>query len=144
MEEAGMSLSSYKVTPNIAVKDLERAVEFYEGKLGLTVADDDDGGSSSRGYQCGQGSTLFVFVSPEHAGKSTATLAGWYVDDIERLVAELTARGVFFERYDEPPIVTDDNGIATFDGGNKVAYFRDPDGNTLSLAQPGTPDIGRG
>jgi catechol 2,3-dioxygenase-like lactoylglutathione lyase family enzyme len=142
--EAGMSLSSYKVTPNIAVKDMQRAVEFYEGKLGLTVVDDDDAGAGSRGYQCGQGSTLFVFVSPEHAGESTATLAGWYVDDIERLVAELTAKGVVFEKYDEPPIVTDANGIATFEGGNKVAYFRDPDGNTLSLAQPGTPDTAHG
>jgi predicted enzyme related to lactoylglutathione lyase len=40
-----------------------------------------------------------------------------------------------FERYDEGPIITDDRGIATFEGGAKVAYFKDPDGNTLSVAQ---------
>jgi hypothetical protein len=42
---------------------------------------------------------------------------------------------VVFERYDEGPIVTDEKGIASFEGGAKVAYFKDPDGNTLSIAQ---------
>ncbi|HZB83720.1 MAG TPA: hypothetical protein VE288_12855 [Rubrobacteraceae bacterium] len=46
-----------------------------------------------------------------------------------------TSRGVTFERYHEGPIITDERGIATFEGGAKVAYFRDPDGNTLSVAQ---------
>lgn len=45
---------------------------------------------------------------------------------------ERTARGVTFEQYDQPPIVTDERGIATFDDG-KVAYFKDPDGNILSI-----------
>ncbi len=48
---------------------------------------------------------------------------------------ELTSKGVTFERHDEGLIVTDDKGIATFEGGARVAYFRDPDGNTLSIAQ---------
>jgi catechol 2,3-dioxygenase-like lactoylglutathione lyase family enzyme len=78
---------------------------------------------------------MHVYSSPEHAGKSTATLASWYVDDIERIVDGLTSKGVVFERYDEGPIVTDDKGVATFEGGARVAYFRDPDGNTLSIAQ---------
>jgi hypothetical protein len=43
--------------------------------------------------------------------------------------------GVAFERYDEGPIVTDERGIASFEDGAKVAYFKDPDGNTLSIAQ---------
>ncbi|HZB82130.1 MAG TPA: hypothetical protein VE288_04680, partial [Rubrobacteraceae bacterium] len=80
-------------------------------------------------------SVMHVYLSPEHAGKSTATLAGWGVDDVEEVVDELTSRGVTFERYDEGPIITDEKGIATFEGGAKVAYFRDPDGNTLSIAQ---------
>ena len=65
----------------------------------------------------------------------TATLAGWDVDDVEGVVEELTSRGVTFERYDEGPIITDEKGIARFEDGAKVAYFRDPDGNTLSIAQ---------
>ena len=78
---------------------------------------------------------MHVYLSPEHAGKSTATLVGWGVEDVEGVVDELTSRGVAFERYGEGPIVTDGKGIATFDGGAKVAYFGDPDGNTLSIAQ---------
>jgi len=80
---------------------------------------------------------MHAYLSPAHAGKSTATLASWYVHDIESVVDELVLKGVVFEHYDEGPIVTDDKGIATFDGGAKVAYFRDPDGNTLSVAQAG-------
>ena len=60
---------------------------------------------------------------------------GFDVDDVEAVVDQLTAQGVTFERYDEPPIVTDAKGIAHFEGDAKVAYFKDPDGNILSLAQ---------
>lgn len=127
-----MSLSKYKVAAGIAVSDMERAREFYEGKLGLTVGI--DSGDNVQ-YQCGEGSVMHVYLSPDHAGKSTATLAGWGVDNVERVVEDLTSKGVVFERYDEGPIITDEKGIATFDGDAKVAYFRDPDSNTLSIAQ---------
>src|SRR5215207_7207429 len=131
-----MGLSRYKVAAAVAVSDLERAREFYEGKLGLSVSV--DSGDKVQ-YRCAEGSVFHVYLSPEHAGKSTATLAGWGVDDpldvVERVVDELSERGVAFERYNEGPIITDEKGIATFEGGAKVAYFRDPDGNTLSIAQ---------
>jgi catechol 2,3-dioxygenase-like lactoylglutathione lyase family enzyme len=78
---------------------------------------------------------LHIYLSPEHAGKSRATLAGWGVDDIARVVDELTKKGVAFEQYDEPGLKTDEKGIATFEGEAKVAYFKDPDGNTLSIAR---------
>jgi catechol 2,3-dioxygenase-like lactoylglutathione lyase family enzyme len=126
-----MGLSRYKVVAGLAASDLDRARAFYEGKLGLTVGIDS---ADNVAYRCGEGSILHVYLSPEHAGGSTATLASWYVDDVARVVDELTERGVVFERYDEGLIVTDEKGIATFEGGAKVAYFRDPDGNTLSIA----------
>jgi catechol 2,3-dioxygenase-like lactoylglutathione lyase family enzyme len=78
---------------------------------------------------------MHVYLSLEHAGKSTATLANWYVDDIERVVDELTPKGMAFEHYDEGPIATGEKGIATFEAGADFAYLRDPDGNTLSIAQ---------
>jgi catechol 2,3-dioxygenase-like lactoylglutathione lyase family enzyme len=131
-EEAKMGLSRYKVAAGLAVSDMDRAREFYEGRLGLSVGI--DSGDNVQ-YRCGEGSVIHVYLSPKHAGKSTATLAGWGVDDAEEVVDELVSRGVVFERYDEGPIVTDQKGIATFEGGAKVAYFRDPDGNTLSIAQ---------
>jgi catechol 2,3-dioxygenase-like lactoylglutathione lyase family enzyme len=110
-----MGLSRYKVGAGLAVSDMDRAREFYEGKLGLSVSI--DSGDNVQ-YRCAEGTVMHVYLSPEHAGKSTATLVGWDV-----------------ERYDEGPIITDEKGIATFEGGAKVAYFKDPDGNTLSIAQ---------
>jgi catechol 2,3-dioxygenase-like lactoylglutathione lyase family enzyme len=127
-----MGLSRYKVAAAIAVSNMNRAREFYEGKLGLSVGIDS---GDNLQYQCAEGSVFHVYLSPEHAGKSTATLAGWGVNDVERVVDELASRDVTFERYDEGPIITDERGIATFEGGAKVAYFRDPDGNILSIAQ---------
>jgi catechol 2,3-dioxygenase-like lactoylglutathione lyase family enzyme len=127
-----MGLSRYKVAAAIAVSNMNRAREFYEGKLGLSVGIDS---GDNLQYRCAEGSVFHVYLSPEHAGKSTATLAGWGVNDVERVVDELASRGVAFERYDEGPIITDEKGIATFEGGATVAYFRDPDGNTLSIAQ---------
>jgi catechol 2,3-dioxygenase-like lactoylglutathione lyase family enzyme len=127
-----MGLSRYKVAAAIAVSNMDRARKFYEGKLGLSVGIDS---GDNLQYRCAEGSVFHVYLSPEHAGNSTATLVGWGVDDVERVVDELSSRGVAFERYDEGPIITDEKGIATFEGGAKVAYFRDPDGNTLSIAQ---------
>jgi catechol 2,3-dioxygenase-like lactoylglutathione lyase family enzyme len=110
-----------------------RAREFYEGKLGLTVS---IASPDNVQYRCAENSVFHIYLSPEHAGKSTATLASWGVDDIERVVDKLTKRGVTFEQYDEPGLKTDEKGIATFEGDAKVAYFKDHDGHTLSIAQP--------
>src|SRR3954466_6090169 len=89
-----MSLSNYRVGAAIAVSDMNRAREFYEGKLGFTAAGDDpDGG---RTYECGEQATLHVFPSPTGAGASGAPVAGWTVDDLEGVVDELTATDVTF------------------------------------------------
>ena len=127
-----MVLSNYRVGAGLAVSDMDTAREFYEGKLGLSVSIDS---ADNVQYRCAEDSVLHIYLSPEHAGKSTATLAGWGVDDVERVIDELTEKGVVFERYDEGPIITDEKGIATFEGEAKVAYFKDPDGHTLSIAQ---------
>jgi catechol 2,3-dioxygenase-like lactoylglutathione lyase family enzyme len=127
-----MGLGGYRVVASLAVSDMDEARAFYEGKLGLIVGTDS---GDNVAYRCGEGTSIHVYLSPDSAGKSTATLVGWYVDDAERVVDELVTTGVSFEHYDEGPIVTDEKGIATFEGGAKVAYFKDPDGNTLSVAQ---------
>jgi catechol 2,3-dioxygenase-like lactoylglutathione lyase family enzyme len=127
-----MDLSDYEVGAAIGVSDVDRAKEFYEGKLGLSGGKaSSDGGKT---YRCAGRTAIHVYPSP-HAGTSQATLAGWEVDDIETVVSELTSRGVTFERYDQPPLVTDERGIATFADG-KVAFFKDPDGNVLSVGTP--------
>jgi catechol 2,3-dioxygenase-like lactoylglutathione lyase family enzyme len=127
-----MSLSSYRVGAVVAVSDMSRASDFYEGKLGLSASGDEpDGG---RTYQCGEKTEIHVFPSPGNAGTSTSTVAGWFVDDVEAVVDDLTASGVAFERYDGPSVVTDEKGIAVV-GDSKAAWFRDPDGNVLGLLQ---------
>jgi extradiol dioxygenase family protein len=90
-----MSLSEYKVVAGLAVSGMNRAREFYEGKLGISAGINSDDNVE---YRCAEGSVMHVYLSPEHAGKSTATLASWYVDDFERVVDELTSKGIDFER----------------------------------------------
>jgi catechol 2,3-dioxygenase-like lactoylglutathione lyase family enzyme len=126
-----MPLSGYRVGAAVPVSDMGRARDFYEGRLGLTAdGDDPDGG---RTYRCGDQTTLHVFPSGGARG-SDATIAGWEVDDIERVVEELTAKGVTFERYDDDTIRTDNRGIATM-GDSKGAWFKDPAGNLLGIVQ---------
>ncbi|MGH2804435.1 MAG: VOC family protein, partial [Thermoleophilaceae bacterium] len=104
-----MSLSAYTVRTSIAVSDMARARAFYEGKLGLSAGEDQAG--ESRIYACGGDTSLHVYVSPAHAGKAAATVATWYVADLEQVVDELSANGVIFERYDDPALMTDEKGI---------------------------------
>ena len=126
-----MSLSDYPVEAALAVADLARARGFYEAKLGLIVADADDQGVR---YRCGGGTGIFVYLSPENAGRSPATMAGWFVDDLDATMAELASHGVAFEHYDQPGLKTDEQGV--FAGpGFRAAWLRDPDGNTLALTE---------
>ena len=131
-----MGLNSYKLNAFIAVADMTRTEEFYEGKLGLVAERTDADGSKV--YASGGVESLVVYPSPDHAGRSTATLAAWYVDDIERVVDELTANGVTFEQYEGElesgfDYGTDEKGISARAGGGKVAWFKDPDGNIFSI-----------
>jgi catechol 2,3-dioxygenase-like lactoylglutathione lyase family enzyme len=127
-----LSLSAYRVRTSIAVSDIARAAEFYEAKLGLSAAESQP--DESRIYACGGDTSLHVYASPAHAGKATATLATWYVADLEEVVEQLGARGVTFERYDDPSLEADEKGIHELDDG-RVAWFKDPDGNTFALEQ---------
>ena len=126
-----MSLNRYRVSAQIPVADLARAIEFYEGRLGLTAGERQHDGS--RSYDCGGGTTLYVYESPEHAGKASATVARFDVDDLDAVVDELIGRGVVFEQF-LLPTPTDARGVhATAYGW--VAWFKDPDGNTFALEQ---------
>ena len=125
-----MSLSDSRVGATVAVSDMDRAKEFYEGKLGLSAGEDQaDGG---RTYTCGEGTQIHVYPSPDNAGASGATIAGWWVADVEGTVDDLSGRGVTFERYGEP-FNTDEKGIARM-GDLEGAWFKDPDGNILAIA----------
>ena len=123
-----MSLSNHQVRATIAVSDIDRAKEFYEGKLGLTAQE--GGPDAVRIYECGNGSQLQVYASPDHAGKGTATVASWSVPEFDAQVDELLGAGIEFAKYDAPG--GDERGIHTF-GDHRVCWFEDPDGNVIAL-----------
>lgn len=129
-------LSDYTPTPSLAVADLARAREFYEGVLGLTAAGD---GPEGVRYPAGAGA-LFVYPSA-YAGTNKATAAAFEVPlaafDVE--VAALRAQGVELLTFDLEGIVWAD-GVATMPemGGAKAVWFADPDGNILNIGTPMT------
>ncbi len=128
-----MSLANAQARATVAVSDMTRAAEFYEGTLGLSPQD--DGISGVRIYECGSGSLLQVYES-EHAGTATATVASFSADDFDSVVDDLSAKGVTFEKYDDPG--TDEKGVHTY-GGHRVVWLRDPDGNTIAIDNGGMP-----
>ena len=112
----------------VAVKDLDAARRFYEETLGLTPQAGEQAGVLS--FTSGR-STVIVYES-RFAGTNRATAINWIVgDDIERLARELAAREVPFEHYDFPGATL--NGDVHVMRDMKVAWFRDPDGNVLSI-----------
>ena len=124
-------LADAPVSAAVPAKDFARARKFYNEVLGLPVKMEIEGNAA---FECGQGTLVFVFASP-YAGTNQATAAGWQVDDLDRVMAGLRDRGVIFEEYDLPGIKTVD-GVATF-GDNRVAYFKDSEGNILSIGELG-------
>jgi catechol 2,3-dioxygenase-like lactoylglutathione lyase family enzyme len=131
-----MGLSSYPVRASVAVANIARAAEFYEGKLGLAGGEQQS--DESRIYACGDGTSLHVYESRAHAGKADTTLATWEVADVEDVVDELASNGVTFERYDDPVLKADEKGIHELDDG-RVAWFKDPDGNTFAIEEGAAP-----
>jgi catechol 2,3-dioxygenase-like lactoylglutathione lyase family enzyme len=114
---------------SLPAADLERAKRFYTEKLGLTPESELPGGLF---YRCGKDTQFAVFTS-EGEASGTHTQAMWLVEDVESAVAALKARGVVFEEYDLPSLKTV-NSIATI-GTAKGAWFKDSEGNLLSLGQ---------
>jgi len=113
----------------IPAKDVARARKFYEETIGLKAKEEYAGGVI---YEFGGGTACFLYPTP-NAGTSRASQAFWQVDDVEREVAELKARGVVFEEYDFPGMEMRNNIVAA--GGAKTAWFKDSEGNILAVSQ---------
>jgi catechol 2,3-dioxygenase-like lactoylglutathione lyase family enzyme len=121
-------LESSDVIAFAAATDLARARVFYEQTLGLAVTEQND-------FACvldAHGTMLRITAVPS-VSPAGYTVLGWRVTDITATVRELAGRGVEFRRYDG--MEQDADGIWTTPGGDQVAWFADPDGNTLSLTQ---------
>jgi catechol 2,3-dioxygenase-like lactoylglutathione lyase family enzyme len=121
-------LGTADATPMIAVKDLDRARQFYEESLGLKELDD-----FGEGFMLQTGATKFSVYRSEFAGTNKATALTFDVDDIDAQVRELKDKGISFESYDLDGL--EKQGDIYVAEGMKTAWFKDPDGNILSLLQ---------
>ena len=111
----------------LAVKDLGVAAKFYEETLGLSRA----GGEDHESLVFESGDTAINVYRSSFAGTNRATALTWAVDDVDDVVRTLKTKGVRFEHYDLPE--TKREGDVHVSGDIKVAWFKDPDGNILSV-----------
>ena len=117
-----------RIVTFLLTKNPEASLRFYRDTLGFNFLRDD-------GFALvfdAHGTMLRISKMPEFTPPRN-TVLGWEVKDIGATVGEFTRKGVVFERY--PNMGQDDDGIATFPTGDKVAWFKDPDGNVLSFSQ---------
>ena len=126
-------LGKAEIAAIVPVSDVEKAVEFYGGTLGLElqIRRDDLPENREAEFRAGDG-TLVVYESVA-AGQSRGTVAGFRVDDLDSVVGALRERGVAFEEYDLPDLKTK-NAIATI-GDLRASWARDPDGNIIAFEQ---------
>lgn len=118
---------SAKMMGFIFTTDYAKAREFYEKRLGLTFVSHDQFALVVQA-----GANLIRIVEMKDFAPLKGTVLGWQVADIVATVNWLSKRGVAFEKY---PFVQDSSGIWTAPGGDRVAWFKDPDGNVLGISQ---------
>ena len=122
-------LDSGTVTANIPAADLKRARSFYAEKLGLMPAAEFEGMMLL--YKT-SGGTSFSIYETQYAGQAGHTIAQWHVDDVDKEVRDLIAKGVAFEVYDMPGVEWNGH-VATLPGMGKAAWFKDSEGNIMCV-----------
>jgi len=123
-------LKHSKAFSGFSVNDLQKAKQFYSETLGLDVQDNPMGLIE---LHFENGTNVLVYPKSNHE-PATFTILNFPVEDIDEAVDELTASGIRFEQYKE--LHTDDKGISRNPDGPKIAWFKDPSGNILSVLQP--------
>lgn len=121
-------MNKSKVISFVATQNPASALKFYAGTLGLTLVSDDP-----FAMVFDTNGTMLRVQKVHKLLPAKHTVLGWEVPDIRAKIKELTKRGVRFERY--AGLAQDESGVWTTPSGAKVAWFKDPDGNTLSLTQ---------
>ena len=120
-------LGSQSIVGFIPTKDFARAKTFYGDTLGLRVVSEDQFAVAFE-----SAATMIRVVKVGDFTPVKFTILGWQVDDIDETAAALQKRGVVFERF--PGMEQDEQGIWRAPGGARVAWFKDPDGNVLSIS----------
>jgi len=115
---------------SFSVDDIEKARKFYGEVLGMEISTPMD----QLQLNIAGGYKIFVYGKPNHV-PATFTVLNFPVDDIDKAVDELAKKGVKFEIYTEGQMKTDEKGIVR-GGGPKIAWFKDPAGNFLSVLEP--------
>jgi len=120
-------LGTRNAVANLAVKDLDRAKQFYTDTLGLKAIDHED----DEVVVLKSGDSVVNVYRSDYAGTNEATAVTWEVDDIATEVQALRTKGVMFEHYDMPGLEL--QGDVHVGDHMKVAWFKDPDGNILNI-----------
>jgi catechol 2,3-dioxygenase-like lactoylglutathione lyase family enzyme len=121
-----------KVFSSFSVDDMQKAERFYGQTLGLEVSKS-YGGMILEIHVTG-GSNILICPKANHA-PATFTVLNFPVDNLEQAMDELTRRGVRFEIYNEGDVKTDEKGISLSGKGPKIAWFKDPASNVLSVLE---------
>ncbi|MDW0152117.1 MAG: VOC family protein [Nitrososphaeraceae archaeon] len=118
-----------KAFSSFSVDDLEKAKEFYGKTLGIDISESKEGLS----LYPKSSNEIFIYPKTDHT-PATFTVLNFPVNDVEQTVDDLTKQGVRFEIYNKGELKTDEKGI--FRGeGPKIAWFKDPAGNFLSVLE---------
>jgi predicted enzyme related to lactoylglutathione lyase len=117
-----------KAFSSFSVNDLDKAKQFYGQTLGLNISEAEEG----LGIQLDGGGEVFLYTKPNHEAASF-TVLNFAVTNIEQSVDDLRKQGVKFEQYGGE-LQTDEKGIH-HNGGPKIAWFKDPAGNILSVLE---------
>jgi catechol 2,3-dioxygenase-like lactoylglutathione lyase family enzyme len=122
-------LSDHGIIGFIATADPDRARKFYGGTLGLRLIEE----QAPFALVYDAHGTMLRVTTVKAVNPAGYTVLGWNVPNVSTAAKALSAAGVVFERY--PGMEQDELGIWTSPNGNKVAWFKDPDGNTLSISR---------
>lgn len=123
-----MDFKNTKAFSSFSVNDLDETKKFYSQTLGLEVSETEEGLI----LKTNGGNDVFIYSKPDHTPASF-TILNFVVDDIDKVVDELTKIGIHFQIYDKGELKTDDRGV--FQGKPKIAWFKDPAGNFLSILE---------
>ena|SRR5437660_9507067 len=121
-----------KAFSSFSVDDVQKAKKFYGETLGLEVSE--SYGGSLLELHVGGGMNILIYPKTNHS-PATFTILNFPVDNLEQAVDDLTKRGVRFEIYNEGDVKTDEKGISLSSEGPKIAWFKDPAGNVLSVLE---------
>jgi catechol 2,3-dioxygenase-like lactoylglutathione lyase family enzyme len=123
-------LGDHDPIPTLAVKDVQKARDFYEGTLGFSSS-----GDLPEGVMYTAGKTAFFVYPSAYAGTNKATAMSFQIpaDQFDAEVAALREHGITFSTFDAEGLEWDDGVASMEDGQYKSAWFEDPDGNILNV-----------